>query len=69
MVAVQFGRQLIFEIGPAPLGETRRRCPDIRKIRSLGWSPHISLEKGLPAVVAWYRNHPELRPARSSEEE
>jgi dTDP-glucose 4,6-dehydratase/UDP-glucose 4-epimerase len=68
MVAAQFGRELIFEVGPAPLGETQRRCPDIGKIRSLGWSPGISLEKGLPAVVTWYRDHPELRPARRSAE-
>jgi dTDP-glucose 4,6-dehydratase/UDP-glucose 4-epimerase len=64
MVAAQFGRELIFEIGPAPLGETQRRCPDIGKIRSLGWSPGISLAKGLPAVVTWYRDNLELRPAR-----
>jgi nucleoside-diphosphate-sugar epimerase len=66
MVAANFGRELTFEIGPAPLGETQRRCPDISKIRSLGWSPRISLSEGLPAVVAWYRDHPELRPKRLS---
>jgi nucleoside-diphosphate-sugar epimerase len=68
MVAAGFGRDLSFETGPAPLGETQRRCPDIRKIQALGWSPGVSLSNGLPAVVAWYRDHPELRPTRSSGE-
>jgi dTDP-glucose 4,6-dehydratase/UDP-glucose 4-epimerase len=65
LVAASFGRELTFEVGPAPLGETQRRCPNINKILSLGWSPEISLNEGLPAVVAWYRDHPMLRPTRS----
>jgi nucleoside-diphosphate-sugar epimerase len=66
MVVANFGREPAFENGPAPLGETQRRCPDIGKIRSLGWSPKISLSAGLPAVVNWYRDHPELRPTHLS---
>ncbi|TFV34853.1 NAD-dependent epimerase/dehydratase family protein [Bradyrhizobium frederickii] len=64
LVVASFGREAIIEIGPAPFGETQRRCPDISKIQALGWSPSISLEDGLPSVVRWYRDHPELRPSR-----
>ena len=31
-----------------------RRCLDINKIRSLGWEPKISLEKGLTTMYEWY---------------
>jgi nucleoside-diphosphate-sugar epimerase len=62
MIVAQFGRKLILKGTSAPPGETTRRCPDISKVRSLGWAPNISLREGLPAVVAWYRDHPELRP-------
>jgi nucleoside-diphosphate-sugar epimerase len=36
-------------------GGPLRRCPDIRKMRSLGYSPRVSLAEGLGATVAWYR--------------
>lgn len=66
LVVDSFGRKANIETGPAPLGETQRRCPDIGKITALGWSPKISLQDGLPSVVHWYRDHPELRPLRDS---
>lgn len=65
MVIAFFGRRAAFESLPAPEGEPHRRCPDISKIRSLGWEPKISLAEGLPGVVDWYRKNQALRPARS----
>lgn len=39
-------------------GSTLRRCPDITKARrELGYAPEIPLERGLPDVVTWYRDH------------
>ncbi len=35
-------------------GGTRRRCPSIAKIRSLGYEPQTSLRKGLMKTTDWY---------------
>jgi nucleoside-diphosphate-sugar epimerase len=55
-----FGREPAFVREPAPAGETRRRCPDIGKLRALGFAPKIPLAEGLPGVVAWYVAHRDL---------
>lgn len=39
-----------------PQDEPKRRCPDLTKIRKLlGYSPEISLKRGLARVIKWYR--------------
>jgi UDP-glucose 4-epimerase len=60
MIFEEFGRVPAFEHEPAPAGETRRRCPDITKLRALGFAPHIPLSDGLPGVVEWYRANGDL---------
>ncbi len=46
-----------------PEGEIDRQYVDATKIRELcGWSPAVSLEDGLARTIAWYRDHPEVRP-------
>lgn len=35
-------------------GSTQRRCPDISKLKALGFNPTISFAKGLPSLVDWY---------------
>jgi nucleoside-diphosphate-sugar epimerase len=41
----------------SPKGSPRQRCPDISKMRALGYEPKISLADGLPAVVKWYQEN------------
>lgn len=53
-VANALGRDIVLVPGPLMPGGTPRRCPDIAKIRALGFSPRIPLAKGLPPVVKWY---------------
>ncbi len=60
LIFKEFGRQPAFLFEPAPAGETRRRCPDIGKLRGLGFAPKIPLAQGLPGVVRWYRENREL---------
>jgi nucleoside-diphosphate-sugar epimerase len=52
------GRAVGREVRPVPgrlqPGGTLRRCPDIRKLKALGYSPRVSLEQGLGATVPWY---------------
>ncbi|NLT55950.1 MAG: NAD-dependent epimerase/dehydratase family protein [Actinomycetales bacterium] len=38
-------------------GGTPRRCPDIGKLRALGYEPEVSLEEGLERTVNWYAQH------------
>lgn len=49
-----FGRQAEIVEGPRAAGATPRRCPDISKLRNLGFSPKISFNKGLPSIIEWY---------------
>jgi nucleoside-diphosphate-sugar epimerase len=48
--------------GQTPAGETPRRCPDISKLRALGYAPKISLDQGLPPMIDWYLANKGLRP-------
>ena len=38
-------------------GGTLRRCPDISKMRELGYQPRVNLDEGLSATVDWYLNN------------
>lgn len=40
--------------GELQKGSTERRCPNINKIKKLGFQPKISLDVGLPPVVHWH---------------
>ncbi len=47
--------------GLAAEGGTPRRCPDIAKMRAIGYDPKISLAEGVRRTVEWYVNN--RRPA------
>ena len=49
--------------GPAATGATNRRCPDISKMRALGYAPQIGLEEGMRRTADWYIAHREREPA------
>jgi nucleoside-diphosphate-sugar epimerase len=57
-LAVAIGDELKREIRIVPsevrAGGTPRRCPDIGKLRELGYAPALSLKDGLKASVEWY---------------
>jgi UDP-glucose 4-epimerase len=40
--------------GPLRPGGASRRCPDISKLRALGYQPVVSLEEGVERTVRWY---------------
>ena len=50
---------VILEPSAEPEGSTMRRCPDLTKMRGLGYSPAVELREGLFRTVDWYRAHPE----------
>lgn len=50
-----------------PAGEIDRQFVDSTKLRELtGWRPEVELGDGLRRTLAWYREHPEARPAKVS---
>jgi nucleoside-diphosphate-sugar epimerase len=57
MVAEEMGLQIELIPGKDAEGGTLRRCPDIATLKSLGFSPKVSLQKGLEPTVAWYNAH------------
>jgi nucleoside-diphosphate-sugar epimerase len=57
------GVDLDIRPGELQAGGTPRRCPDIGKMRALGWSPAVGLDDGLERAVAWYREHRDDVPA------
>lgn len=56
-VATYFGREIQIAPGPLQAGSTLRRCPDIKRLRALGYTPVISLKQGLAATIPWYINN------------
>ncbi len=54
-VAGYLGREITLEPGHLSEGSTQRRCPDIRKLAALGYSPRFLLQQGLPVLCDWYR--------------
>lgn len=56
------GREATIQSGASPEGQTNRRCPDITRLRQLGFAPRIQLSEGLSEVVNWYQSNRHLRP-------
>lgn len=67
-IASLLGRQTTLVAKEMPPGQTLRRCPDISRLRKLGFEPRVSLEKGLPETVDWYSAHRYERPSRTGQE-
>jgi UDP-glucose 4-epimerase len=62
LVGSTLGRTLSVVPGPLSEGGTRRRCPDISRLRSLGWEPRTNLQSGLVTTCAWYLEHLDAPP-------
>jgi UDP-glucose 4-epimerase len=56
-VGKALGVELDIRPGEAAVGGTPRRCPDITKMRGLGYCPQVGLDEGLERTVAWYQEH------------
>ncbi len=57
-VAVEIGKYFKKEVTVVPgapaQGATLRRCPDISKLKKLGYLPKVSFRDGLRITAAWY---------------
>jgi nucleoside-diphosphate-sugar epimerase len=56
-VARCFGREIRVVPGELRPGGPLRRCPDISRLRALGYQPRVPLAEGLTATVDWYRRN------------
>jgi nucleoside-diphosphate-sugar epimerase len=48
------GKRAILESEASPIGSTKRRCPDISKLKKLGYNQITSLDQGLNLTYNWY---------------
>lgn len=54
LVANSLNREIEIQPGSLLPGSTLRRCPDISKMRALGFQPRIPLADGIDRYVKWY---------------
>jgi nucleoside-diphosphate-sugar epimerase len=54
LVARACGREIRIVPGELLEGSTPRRCPDVRKLTRLGFTPSLSLEEGVKRTAEWY---------------
>lgn len=52
-----YEREYIICNGALLRGSTHRRCPDIGKLKALGYSPRINLFDGIQEVIEWYEKY------------
>lgn len=52
-----FGREILLETSPNLAGSTLRRCPDIRKLQTLGFIPKVPFDDGLKDIAKWYQEN------------
>ena len=48
------GGELVIHPSAGAEGGTHRRCPDISKMRALGYTPQVNLTEGLRQTAEWY---------------
>ena len=65
MIGKHYGREVKTVPGTLPKGAPPRRCPDITKMRALGYEPKVLLAGGIGPVLDWYRDHPKAASAGS----
>jgi UDP-glucose 4-epimerase len=57
MIARILGVNISIKPGPARVGGPTKRCPNIDKLRKLGYEPKVKLEQGLKETIKWYLNN------------
>ena len=56
LVAASMGVEIAVRPGQLLSGSTSRRCPDITKLRNLGFQPGLNLAEGVERYVAWFKD-------------
>jgi nucleoside-diphosphate-sugar epimerase len=58
-VGKYFGKEIKLVPGKEAAGGTKRRCPEIAKLKKLGYNPKVSFSEGLKITARWYDNNPD----------
>lgn len=53
-VVSSFNREILLQPSALLQGSTERRCPNIKKMQALGYSPKVCFDEGLARVIEWY---------------
>lgn len=61
LVAQACGRDIRLVPGDLLAGSTSRRCPDVAKLRRLGFKSRVSLEDGVRWTAEWYRSNRDVQ--------
>ncbi len=54
LIGSKFDLNFNIKTSDSPEGSTRRRKPDITKMKGLGYCPKVSLSEGLDKTIIWY---------------
>lgn len=65
LVGKYYERSIQIVPGSLARGGAQRRCPDISKLRKLGYEPQISLADGINQTVKWYDQNLQLAPKQT----
>ena len=66
-VGKYFGKEAEIVPGEPAEGGTPRRCPDITKLKNLGYTPKIPFSEGLKITAEWYDGNSDKRPKKPGE--
>jgi dTDP-glucose 4,6-dehydratase/UDP-glucose 4-epimerase len=61
-IARKMGLEIRLQTSPRRAGGTPRRCPDIGKLRALGYEPQLRLADGLDESIRWYGDWADRNP-------
>ena len=61
-IAGKMGLEIRLATSPGRAGGTPRRCPDIGKLRALGYEPRHPLAVGLDETIRWYSDWADRNP-------
>lgn len=64
-----YGKEAVVVPGELSRGSTLRRCPDITKLKKLGFRPKIPFKEGLKITAKWYDENAYKKPDISKVEE
>lgn len=65
LIAKEMSTEIFLKKSPAMEGSVVRRCPNIEKLKKLGYNPKISLEEGLKKTISWYLQY--SKPEKNNE--
>ena len=54
-------KKTLISSGTLQIGGTVRRCPDINKIKKIGYNKQFNLHEGLKNTIDWYKNNYEKK--------